>query len=78
MASIWAGAGRDDVHQMYFEDRHLDTVDQPRRLQGRPLARRRPMVRAALYVPPLADVPILTAEPLGRLTRFRFPNLKAS
>ena len=34
MASIWAkigrivyGAGRDDVHPMYFEDRHLDTVD---------------------------------------------------
>lgn len=34
MASIWAkvgrivyGAGRDDVHQMYFEDRHLDTID---------------------------------------------------
>lgn len=34
MASIWAGigrivfgAGRDDVHRMYFEDRHLDTLD---------------------------------------------------
>ncbi|MET0364500.1 MAG: nucleoside deaminase [Sphingobium sp.] len=34
MASIWAkigrivfGAGRDDVHPMYFEDRHLDTMD---------------------------------------------------
>jgi tRNA(adenine34) deaminase len=34
MASIWAkvarivyGAGRDDVHRMYFEDRSLDTVD---------------------------------------------------
>ena len=34
MASIWAkvgrivyGAGRDDVHRMYFEDRHLDTMD---------------------------------------------------
>ncbi len=32
MASIWGkigrivyGAGRDDVHRMYFEDRHLDT-----------------------------------------------------
>jgi tRNA(adenine34) deaminase len=32
MASIWAkvgrivyGAGRDDVHEMYFEDRHLST-----------------------------------------------------
>lgn len=34
MASIWTkvgrivfGAGRDDVHRMYFEDRHLDTMD---------------------------------------------------
>ena len=34
MASIWSGvarivygAGRDDVHRMYFEDRHLDTMD---------------------------------------------------
>lgn len=34
MASIWAkvgrivyGAGRDDVHRMYFEDHHLDTMD---------------------------------------------------
>ncbi len=34
MASIWShvdrvvyGAGRDDVHQMYFEDRHLDTMN---------------------------------------------------
>lgn len=34
MASIWAGvgrivygAGREDVHAMYFEDRHLSTLD---------------------------------------------------
>jgi tRNA(adenine34) deaminase len=34
MAVIWAkisrivyGAGRDDVNEMYFEDRHLDTLD---------------------------------------------------
>ena len=34
MASIWGkigrivyGAGRDDVHRMYFEDRHLDAFD---------------------------------------------------
>ncbi len=34
MASIWAkigrivyGAGRDDVHRMYFEARHVDTLD---------------------------------------------------
>lgn len=33
MASIWSkvarvvyGAGRDDVHRMYFEDRHIDTL----------------------------------------------------
>ena len=33
MASIWSkvrrvvyGAGRDDVHRMYFEDRHVDTL----------------------------------------------------
>lgn len=34
MASIWSrigrvvyGAGRDDVHRMYFEDKHLDTMN---------------------------------------------------
>ncbi|WP_343611728.1 nucleoside deaminase [Novosphingobium sp.] len=34
MASIWAkvgrivyGAGREDVHRMYFEDRHIDTLN---------------------------------------------------
>jgi tRNA(adenine34) deaminase len=34
MASIWTrvgrivyGAGRDDVHRMYFEDKHLDTMN---------------------------------------------------
>ncbi|NTZ43363.1 nucleoside deaminase [Altererythrobacter sp. SALINAS58] len=34
MAAIWAGvtrivygAGREDVHEMYFEDRHLSTLD---------------------------------------------------
>ncbi len=34
MASIWAkigrivyGAGREDVHRMYFEARHIDTID---------------------------------------------------
>jgi tRNA(adenine34) deaminase len=33
MASIWSkvsrfvfGAGRDDVHRMYFETRHIDTL----------------------------------------------------
>jgi tRNA(adenine34) deaminase len=67
MASIWAkigrivyGAGRDDVHPMYFEDRHLDTVDFIRdafrddlSLQGGLLAKE----CAVLYVPPDADVP---------------------
>jgi tRNA(adenine34) deaminase len=67
MASIWAkigrivyGAGRDDVHEMYFEDRHLDTVDFIRdafsdnlSLQGGLLAKE----CAALYVPPDANIP---------------------
>jgi tRNA(adenine34) deaminase len=67
MASIWAkigrivfGAGRDDVHRMYFEDRHLDTLDFIRdafrdemSLEGGVLARE----CAALYVPPDAVVP---------------------
>jgi len=67
MASIWAkigrivyGAGRDDVHAMYFEDRHLDTVDFIRDafrtdllLEGGLMAEE----CASLYVPPDADVP---------------------
>ena len=67
MASIWAkigrivfGAGRDDVHPMYFEDRHLDALDFIRdafrddlSLQGGVLAEE----CAGLYVPPGADVP---------------------
>jgi tRNA(adenine34) deaminase len=67
MASIWAkidrivyGAGRDDVHEMYFEDRHLDTVDFVRdafredlSLEGGLMAKE----CAALYVPPDADIP---------------------
>jgi tRNA(adenine34) deaminase len=67
MASIWAkigrivyGAGRNDVHAMYFEDRHLDTVDFIRdafrndlTLEGGLMVRE----CAALYVPPEADVP---------------------
>jgi tRNA(adenine34) deaminase len=67
MASIWAkigrivyGAGRDDVHEMYFEDRHLSTEDFIRdafkddiSLEGGLLAQE----CAALYVPPGADVP---------------------
>jgi tRNA(adenine34) deaminase len=67
MASIWAkigrivyGAGRDDVHEMYFEDKHLDTVDFIRdafsdnlSLEGGLLAKE----CAALYVQPDADIP---------------------
>jgi tRNA(adenine34) deaminase len=67
MASIWAklgrivfGAGRADVHSMYFEDRHLDTLDfiadafrEDIALGGGVLGPE----CAALYVPPDADVP---------------------
>ena len=65
-ASVWAkigrivyGAGREDVHEMYFEDRHLDTVDFIRdafrddlSLEGGLMAAE----CATLYVPPDADV----------------------
>ncbi|HUB16321.1 MAG TPA: nucleoside deaminase [Acetobacteraceae bacterium] len=67
MASIWAkigrivfGAGRDEVHPMYFEDRHLDTMDFIRDafrddlvVQGGILADE----CAMLYVPRWARVP---------------------
>jgi tRNA(adenine34) deaminase len=67
MASIWAkvgrivyGAGRDDVHPQYFEDRNLDTVDFIRdafrddlTVDGGLLADQ----CAALYPPPEADIP---------------------
>ena len=67
MASIWAkvgrivfGAGRDDVHSMYFEERHLDTLDfisdafrGDLALCGGVLAAE----CARLYVPPDAPVP---------------------
>lgn len=66
MASVWAkigrivyGAGREDVHEMYFEDRHLDTVDFIRdafrddlSLEGGLMAAE----CATLYVPPDANV----------------------
>lgn len=67
MASIWSkvgrvvyGAGRDDVHRMYFEARHVDTLhfitDAYRddiRIQGGCLADE----CAGLYYPPDADLP---------------------
>ncbi len=74
MASIWAkvgrivfGAGRDDVHKMYFEDRHLDTLDFIRdayrddlSIDGGVLA----TDCAALYVRP--DEPVPQAEQFNR------------
>ena len=67
MASIWAkigrivyGAGRDDVHEMYFEDRHLDTVNFIRDAYKDDLALEGGLMAnecAALYVPPGADIP---------------------
>ncbi len=67
MASIWSkvgrvvyGAGRDDVHPMYFEARHVDTLgfiaDAYRddiEIQGGCLREE----CAALYYPPDADLP---------------------
>jgi tRNA(adenine34) deaminase len=67
MASIWTkigrivyGAGRDDVHKMYFEDRHLDAFDFIRdafrddlTIEGGVLAAE----CATLYVGPDEDVP---------------------
>jgi tRNA(adenine34) deaminase len=67
MASIWAkigrvvyGAGRNDAHEMYFEGRHLDTVDfiqdayrEDLSLEGGLMVKE----SATLYVPPEADTP---------------------
>ena len=74
MASIWAkvgrivfGAGRDDVHRMYFEDRHLDALDFIRdayrddlSIEGGVLAAE----CAALYVGP--DVAVPDAQQFNR------------
>ena len=67
MASIWAkigrivyGAERGDVHPMYFEDRHLDTMDFIRDAFRDDLVVEGGLMAAecaALYVPPDADVP---------------------
>jgi tRNA(adenine34) deaminase len=66
MASIWAkigrivfGAGRDEVHKMYFEDRHLDTVDFIRDAYRKDLSVAGGVLAAEcakLYVPPDAVV----------------------
>jgi len=67
MAAIWAkigrivyGAGRKDVHSMYFEDRHLDTIDFIHDAYRRDLTVRGGLMAeecAALYVGPGTDVP---------------------
>ena len=66
MASIWAkigrivyGAGREDVHEMYFENRDLDTVDFVRNAYRQDLVLEGGLLRkecATLYVPPDAEV----------------------
>jgi tRNA(adenine34) deaminase len=68
MASIWAkvgrivyGAGRDDVHRMYFEDRNLDTVDFIRDAYRDDLSIEGGCLTtdcAALYYGPHDDVPL--------------------
>jgi hypothetical protein len=80
MASIWVkigrivyGAGRDDVNEMYFENRHLDTVDFIRDAYKDDLSLEGGLMAeecAALYVAPGADIPktsSLTGE--GKLCR---------
>ncbi len=67
MASIWAkvtrivyGAGRGDVHEMYFEDRSLDTVDFIRDAYRDDLTLEGGCLKdecAALYCQPGDDVP---------------------
>ncbi len=68
MASIWAkvvrivyGAGRNDVHRMYFEDRNLDTVDFIRDAYRNDLSIEGGCLReecAALYYGPDDQVPL--------------------
>jgi tRNA(adenine34) deaminase len=67
MASIWAkigrivyGARRRDVHDMYFEDRHLDTLDFIEDAYSERLAIRGGVLKAQcaeLYFKPTDDVP---------------------
>ncbi len=68
MASIWSkvgrvvyGAGRDDVHAMYFEARDIDTLDFVTHAYRDDLVIEGGCLRdecAALYYPPDADVPV--------------------
>jgi len=67
MAAIWAkigrivyGAGRSDVHRMYFEDRHLDTLDVITDAWRKDLTWTGGILRdacASLYFRPWDDVP---------------------
>ncbi len=67
MACIWAkigcivyGAGRGDVHNMYFEDRHMNTIDFIRDAYRDDLSLRGGILAtecASLYVPLGADIP---------------------
>jgi tRNA(adenine34) deaminase len=68
MASIWSkvgrvvfGAGRDDVHRMYFEDRQIDTLDFIRDAWRDDLVFEGGCLRkecASLYYGPGDDVPV--------------------
>ena len=68
MAAIWSnisrivyGAGRAQVHKMYFEDRHLDTMDFIRDAYRDDLALDGGILAdqcAELYYSPDANVPI--------------------
>lgn len=67
MASIWSkvgrvvyGAGRDDVHEMYFEARHVDTLSFITDAYRDDIVIEGGCLRdecAALYYPPDADLP---------------------
>jgi tRNA(adenine34) deaminase len=67
MASIWSkvgrvvyGAGRNDVHAMYFEDRHIDTLSFIADAYRDDIAIEGGCLRAecaGLYYPPDADIP---------------------
>jgi tRNA(adenine34) deaminase len=68
MASIWSkvgrivyGAGRDDVHKMYFEARGIDTLDFVTHAYRVDLSVKGGVLRAEcaqLYYPPGADLSI--------------------
>ena len=74
MASIWSkvgrivfGAGRNDVHRMYFETRHIDTLDFIAKAYGDDLTFTNGVLRedcVRLYYPPHA---VLSADDQGNL-----------